>query len=552
MKIKKYLLLIVLVSILSSCVSNNQANSILKNTIYGKIVGKMDTKNNVIEFLGVPYAVAERWKKPKKVDKWNDELDVTNYPEKCVQFNNGKTFGVENCLNLNIVRPNTNDTNLPIMVYIHGGNNQSGDATEIKGNDFVNDLNVIFISVNYRLGVLGFNPLSVLKDGDELENSGNFALMDIAMALDWIKENSEVFGGNANNITISGFSAGGRDVMATLISPLFKNKFNKAISFSGGMTLADEKLSHDIFVNSFADLVLEDNLKKTKDEAIAYLNGNGSDLKDYLFKLDANRLAKLMGNASIRMNVFPHLYMDGNVLPKSGFDTQNYNDVALMLVTGTSEFSFFCAGDPYFSEDVKNGKIFNDKKRLAELMYAKNYGSQLYALANGVNSANKLLANNYQSPIYITQISYGDNVEVTPSIGKYFGAFHGIFEPLLQGNSNYKSLINDDFNNDGSKLLSKQFKVYLKNFLHKGNPNDNSGLEWKNYSSSDHSVLSLDANKFEILVKNISVETQNIDIIHEMENDKSISSDIKKHINQNVLNGRWFSGELDKYPFNYK
>lgn len=553
MRLKTGLLLIILVFILVSCAaSNDQINTLSKNTTYGKIVGKMDTKNNVIEYLGIPYARAKRWDKPEKMEKWSDEYTATDYPEQSIQFNNGKTFGTEDCLKLNIVRPNSNETNLPILIYIHGGNNQTGDATEIKGNDFVNDLNVIFVSINYRLGVLGFNPLSVLKDGDDLKNSGNFALMDIAMALDYVKDNAQTFGGNPNNITLSGFSAGGRDVMATLISPLFKNKFNKAISFSGGMTLAQETLSQEIFTNAFADLVVEDKVKSSKEEAIGWLNSNDNQVKDYLYKLDANRLAKLMGNASIRMNVFPHLYTDGKVLPKEGFDTKNYNDVPLMLITGTSEFSFFCAGDPYFGADMQDGKIFKDQKRVLELMYAKNYGSQLYTLSNGVNSANKLVSNNYQSPIYIGQISYGDNPLVTPAIGKYFGAFHGIFEPLLQSESNYKGLINDDFNNDGAKLLAKQFKLYLKNFLYNGNPNDNNSLEWKKYSNNDHSVMSLDASKSEMLIKNILVDTKNMDIIHQMEKDNSISSDIKKHINENVLNGRWFSSELDKYQFNYK
>ena len=108
------------------------------------------------------------------------------------------------------------------------------------------------MSVNYRLGALGFNPLDALKTGSDEENSGNFALLDIAQALDWVEKNIETFGGNKDNVTLAGFSAGGRDVMATLISPTFKGKYDKAISFSGGMTLSDEEESQEIFATAIA------------------------------------------------------------------------------------------------------------------------------------------------------------------------------------------------------------------------------------------------------------------------------------------------------------
>lgn len=241
--------------------------SVIQTISSGEIKGKKDSEHKVLEWLGVPYATAERWKAPKDVEKWTETYDATEFGEKALQFTNGEVVGKEDGLNLDIVRPDTTETDLPVVVFLHGGNNQTGHAQEIKGNTLVNDLNAVYVSVNYRLGALGFNPLEALKTGTDEENSGNYALLDIAAALDWVEENIETFGGDADNVTLSGFSAGGRDVMATLISPLFEGRYDKAISFSGGMTLADEKESQDIFGAAIAPLVVEDGVKATEEEA---------------------------------------------------------------------------------------------------------------------------------------------------------------------------------------------------------------------------------------------------------------------------------------------
>lgn len=235
---------------------NDFDTSLIKTVQSGKIKGHRDNKNKALEWLGIPYAQAPvkdlRWKAPQKVKNWKGTRDGTKAGKQSIQFLNGKVTGSEDALNLDVVRPDNNKKKLPVIVFIHGGNNQTGSAQEIKGNSFVKDINAVYVSVNYRLGALGFNPLQALKTGTAEENSGNYSLLDIAAALDWVKENVETFGGDKNNITLAGFSAGGRDVMASLISPIFKGKFNKAISFSGGMTLSDETASQETFAKAIA------------------------------------------------------------------------------------------------------------------------------------------------------------------------------------------------------------------------------------------------------------------------------------------------------------
>lgn len=510
----------------------------------GNIKGKKDTENNALEWLGVPYAQAERWQAPKEVDKWDDTFDATEYGEKDIQFSNNEVVGSENELNLDIVRPDTDETDLPVLVFLHGGNNQTGHAQEIKGNTLANDSNAVYVSVNYRLGALGFNPLDALKTGSDEENSGNFALLDIAQALDWVEKNIETFGGNKDNVTLAGFSAGGRDVMVTLISPTFKGKYDKAISFSGGMTLSDEEESQEIFATAIAPLVVEDGLQPTEEDAKNWLLEDNNEIADYLKNLSADRLAPFMGNAGIRMSVFPHLYKDGTVIPEEGFETETFNDVPLMLVTGTNEFSLFIASDERFAEDFNSGDLFQDEQKQAEFDYSRNYGGQLYRLSNGVDSARKL-AGKYNSDIYISEIFYGDDSNVTPQLASTLGAFHGIFKAMLQTPSNYAAFIGEEFDNDGAKDMSSDFKAYLKNFLASGNPNDKNLVNWPKWSEQSE-VLSISATENAKDIKAATDSETASDILEKMQADTTLSKGVKNELNTTVLSGRWFSAPLDE------
>lgn len=523
-------------------------NQVTQTINSGQIKGNQDKENGVLEWLGIPYAAAPigylRWKEPQPVDDWIGTFDASKAGEKFVQFTNGEVVGSEGALNLDVVRPDTTETGLPVIVFLHGGNNQTGHAQEIKGNTFVKDVNAVYVSVNYRLGVLGFNPLEALNSETDLEKSGNFTLLDIAAALDWVQANIEVFGGDKNNVTLAGFSAGGRDVMATLISPLFEGKYHKAISFSGGMTLADKAESQEIFATALAPLVVGDGVKADEAAAKEWLLTSGQDVQDYLHGLSADRLAPLMGNAAIRMSVFPHLYKDGVVIPEEGFESKNYNDVPLLLVTGTSEFSLFTAFDKRFATAVSDGSLFKDENLLKEFTYAETYGSQLYRLSNTVESA-RIMTENYSSPIYISQISFGDDGTSAPTVAGLLGAFHGIFEPLLQTPSNYATFIGDDFESAGAKELSKDFKAYLKYFVTTGDPNGDDLPKWEAWTASNQEVLSMDADLKKAKIEMSSDKETAEDILAKMEADATLSTAIKDELNQTVLNGRWFSSVID-------
>lgn len=526
----------------------------LQSTAFGQVQGFRDERHRALVWQGIPYAAptsgAQRWKAPSDPRPWSGALDATRPGDVAIQADGGTIKGTEDALNLDLYRPDHAQSKLPVIVYIHGGNNQTGKSTEITGNTLVNEANAVFVSVNYRLGPLGFNPLPALKTGTAEENSGNYALLDIAKSLDWVKDNIERFGGDPDNVTVAGFSAGGRDVMAMLASPLFDGKFDKAISFSGGMTIADEDDSAKTFAEAIAPLAVADGKKATEAEAARWLLTSGSDVREYLYSLSGDRLSRLMGNAGIRMSVFPHLYGDGTVLPREGFETTAYNDVPLLMLTGAREFSLFGRFDPYFADSLADGTIDTDPTTITKYNFMNKYGGELYSLFNVQDSAQKMF-DRYKADIYGMQIDFGsDAYAVGPDMSK-LGAFHGVFVPLLSpGNANYDSVVGSAYDLPGADALGRTFRAYIANFVHGGDPNGAGLTPWKPWTPqnalSGESMLILDANRRAAVSYRSAPAFTYDGVLAAMRADRSVSEADKAELIAEVLNGRWFSGRLDQ------
>ena len=254
----------------------------VQNTRYGTLEGF--SEDGALHWFGVPYAQAPvnelRWKAPQPLEPWEGTLDATESmvasQTASVQASKDKAGNgtveattallgsEEGAVTLDITRPDTDETGLPIFFYIHGGNNQTGKSAAFPATQFAQEVNCVVVSVNHRLGLLGYNALPAIQTGTEEENSGNFGLLDLAAALDWVAENAESFGGDSGNITVTGSSAGGRNVMAMLISPVFEGKFQKAISYSGGMTVADMEDSQRVEARVKLTDVLENRSERNR------------------------------------------------------------------------------------------------------------------------------------------------------------------------------------------------------------------------------------------------------------------------------------------------
>ncbi|WP_322150620.1 carboxylesterase family protein [Paratractidigestivibacter sp.] len=513
-------------------------------TTLGKVTGK-ELGDDVITWYGIPYGKSPvddlRWKAPEAAEAWSETRDCTAPVEKAIQLSSGEVVGTEDCLNLTVTSK-VGHAGKPVLVFVHGGNNQTGTSAEIVGDQLVSNADCVYVSLNYRLGLLGFNCLpSLVKEEGA---SGNFGMLDIAAALDWVKENAAAFGGDPENITISGFSAGGRDVMAMLISPYFEGKFQKAVVYSGGMTTCDTAIAQTRIAKALAPLAIEDGKAADEDAAVTWLLKDADEVKTYLLSIDSKRLVPLMANANIRMAVFPHLFEDDVVVPKGGFNGAKYYSVPTIMLTGSSEFSMFSLGDSWWKGE--EATALGNEVLAAASNFSVKYGSDMYRIFNAQVSADTM-ASSFDKNIYVCQVNYGGDDSAMGADLQPYGSFHGIFVPMLAKENNYSAMMPGVFDKAGYQAMGEAYNAYLKNFLASGDPNGDGLSAWNAWDKSSKQSLVLDATETEAKISCEDVSRSYGDIIADMETDTTISSDVKKAVAKNVLNGRWFSAAVDEY-----
>ncbi|MCP5183849.1 MAG: carboxylesterase family protein [Pseudomonadales bacterium] len=209
-----------------------------------------DAPAGIRVFRGVPYAQppvgARRFRPPAPLPPWTGTRPATAFGPACPQnpapdafvWSRGPFEQNEDCLYLNIWTPAATDAALPVMVWLHGGSHTTGfgharifDGTRLASRG------VVLVTINYRLGALGFLAHPALADGDEHGSTGNYGLLDAIAALTWVRDNIAAFGGNPDNVTVFGQSAGSQSVCALTVSPLARGLFHRAIGQSAGCAL---------------------------------------------------------------------------------------------------------------------------------------------------------------------------------------------------------------------------------------------------------------------------------------------------------------------------
>ena len=329
------------------------------NSTKSTILGQVDPTNSGAQrFLGIPFAAppvgALRWHAPADPTAWSGTRSATAFGNQCSQVSglfdpseNPTTFGTvtgsEDCLYLNVFRPNTTASNLPVMYWIPGGANLAGGANDpvYEGANFAIKNNVIVVTVNYRLGMLGFLYESALHTGSNtaLDNSGNFATLDLVKGLTWVNNNIATFGGNKGNITIGGQSAGCIDTWGLVQTPLAAGKFQKAICMSGFPNLYPTALGQ-----GFAGQ-MEDGILMGRNPGMTFAQADALRLS-----MTQAQIAALLNGATaaeIELNtpapVNPGHFTDGTVIPGylSGILANSYNKTPMILGNVNSEGNLF-------------------------------------------------------------------------------------------------------------------------------------------------------------------------------------------------------------------
>ena len=286
-------------------------------------------------FLGIPYAAPPtgnlRWKPPEDHVHWFMPLEATRFGNHCPQV--ASVFGTasvtEDCLFLNIFTPNDetferSSRSLPVMVWMHGGVFTVGESDDYVPTKLVQH-GVIVVTINYRLGALGFLAHRALSAESPDHISGNYGLMDQQFALKWVQRNIAAFGGNPNNVTIFGESAGGRSVFLQLASPLAAGLFHQGIVQSGAY--------FGLSVPALAD-------EESHGEAFAASIGCSDQSAHCLRSKSVKKILANWGLFDSGANV------DGKVLrqsPDSAFATGQFNHVPLINGTNHDEWRFFVA-----------------------------------------------------------------------------------------------------------------------------------------------------------------------------------------------------------------
>jgi para-nitrobenzyl esterase len=224
--------------------SEKQPDGFLVRTTSGPLLG-VARPDGGAEFLGIPYAqppVGElRWHEPVPVKPWSRVRAANSFGAPCAQplmadwNRHDAEAGMEDCLFLNVVTPVwPASQRLPVMLWLHGGGNEGGSASNAfyNGGTLVNH-GVLLVTVNYRLGIFGFFAHPALSAESAHHGSGNYGLMDQILAMRWVRDNIANFGGDPNNITVFGESAGAIDTGLLMTSGLSKDLFQRAIAESG-------------------------------------------------------------------------------------------------------------------------------------------------------------------------------------------------------------------------------------------------------------------------------------------------------------------------------
>ena len=466
-------------------------------------------KGRVLFWDDIPYAEPPinelRWKAPRKITDSNN-LILPKDQNFCVQRpsslggpgGDGLMVGTEDCLYLDVSAPirNTNEL-LPVMFWIHGGGNTSGLKDLYDFNKMIRRHNVIVVRINYRLGPFGwFTHPSIQDFQTNLDKTSNFGTLDIIAALHWVKENIALFGGDPDNVTIFGESAGGHNVLSLLVSDKSKGLFHKAISMSGYTTSISPKdayIQNDKSSTSShtSSEIVKKIIKELPNKKETYSN---EEIRDILLSLSSKEFFQHYANRETYEEI-PLLTSDDVVIPEAGLRTSLsnkdvVNKVPTIAGSNRDEVKLWLATAEYFVElDFSAvGSILsipNVKLRDEDAFEAFNYYRSSAWKIRGVDIPLKGLYDSGNSNLYAYRYDWDDHRRyVVADFKKLIGAAHATEIPLLAGNAKLVGgypLSDLIYPAGRSKLFtSRNMMRFWSNFAKNGEPGKSSNSVYWN------------------------------------------------------------------------
>ncbi len=540
----------------------------IRETAYGKVEGVDDSARSGTYFWkGIPFAqppVDElRWKAPRPPVAWTNTLKTTQFGPSCIQnprlyspgkhntfdasvgdnLVSGHTPGSEDCLSLNIWRPAGSEKKLPVIVFIHGGSNITGYSGDplYDGAALAKKANAVVVSANYRLGQLGFFRHSALRDQavdatlTADDQSGNFAVLDIIEALKFVQANIGEFGGDKDNVTLSGQSAGAINVLAVLTAPKQRTAglFQRLAPLSGGISVAtspgfpqppNDLQGNNGYIPALNPPALYEVLSSTLLTKLLINDGTAADAAAAVAWVQERSNAEIA--AYLRAQPASTLLKVG-LQPVGGLpNTTSSGPIPEGTVVATDPIAAIAAGD-YVKVPVLSGLTASESKLLSTYLPLVGHPAgiklsdkQLFDIlmspgkvqdahfADIINPAYPdgaaydaaiaeldakflgALRDNYmnaltgQQPDQVWGYRFDWKQEAAPWNDVY-GAAHVFDLPFLFGNfgpSLYANVINTEANRSGRLALSDAMMGALAAFARTGNPNNPAlGVSWPNW-----------------------------------------------------------------------
>ena len=346
-------------------------------TNYGKIQGQV--RENLKIFKGIPYAAPpagkRRWLPPKSMEPWAGIRMADSFGAICPQLREQSSVFTatapeqkmdEDCLYLNITSPGLDKEKRPVMVWIHGGafTTGSGSSPMYNPRNLASRGNVVVVTINYRLNVFGFLNLNEITDG-RIPATGNEGILDQVAALSWVKQNIEAFGGDPNNVTIFGESAGGMSVGTLLGIPQTTGLFRRVILQSGAAhgtnslkraVLVAENLM-DILGIKPADAKVLRNLIPA--QLLHGLEELSARLRNPRFGIEGLPLQPTVDN-----NVFTRF-------PLEAIKSGSAKDIAVLIGTNLDEWRLMAAMDPQVAK-MDQDRLIKRLRHLSEYTNVEN------------------------------------------------------------------------------------------------------------------------------------------------------------------------------------